>query len=216
FFGILYFFINSPEEIQAPPAPVQFTPLIFTEKSSFIEVDPTSEDPIYKSILKEFDSSDVKKDGILAVYLTENKKLVELSRFLKIIDADFAISDPEIFSESFLIGMLKNETEYPFLLLKIKSFADVFNDLRLWEEKIFYDLHDFFKIKVDVSNNYLLTKDFEDGVVQNKNARVLYSKDGVPVLMYVFIDDNSVVLSSSENVVKEIILRLDSAKIKNE
>ena len=76
-------------------------------------------------------------------------------------------------------------------------------------------MHDFFKIKVDASNNYLMTKDFEDGVVQNKNARVLYSKDGLPVLMYVFVDDNSVVLSGSENVVKEIILRLDSTKIEN-
>ena len=132
-FGILSLFVNSEKEIEAPPAPVQFTPLIFTEKSSFIEVDPASEDPIYKSILKEFDSSDVKKDGILAVYLTENKKLVELPRFLKIIDANFVISDPKIFGESFLIGMLKNETEYPFLLFKIKSFADIFNDLRLWE-----------------------------------------------------------------------------------
>lgn len=101
-----------------------------------------------------------------------------------------------------------------FILLKVNSFADVFNQMRIWENKMFTDLHDFFGVDISIDTSYLLTKDFVDGVIQNKNARILYDNTGKIVMMYVYIDDSSVVITNNEETTREVILRVNSSKIK--
>jgi len=101
-----------------------------------------------------------------------------------------------------------------FILLKVNSFADVFNQMRIWENKMFTDLHDFFGVDISIDTSYLLTKDFVDGVIQNKNARILYDNTGKIVMMYVYIDDSSVVIANNEETTREVILRVNSSKIK--
>lgn len=101
-----------------------------------------------------------------------------------------------------------------FILLQTRSFQDVFPVMQSWENKMFLDLHSFFGVDISADTNYLLTKDFEDGIVQNKNARILYDKDFNIVLMYVYIDDNSLVITNTEDAVREIIKRLAASKVR--
>jgi hypothetical protein len=101
-----------------------------------------------------------------------------------------------------------------FILLKVRSTADIFDTLRAWEGKMFLDLHSFIGINLSPDTNYLLTKDFEDGVVDNKNARVLSDKDGNIVLTYVFAGEENVVITNSANALHEIVLRLASGEKK--
>ena len=101
-----------------------------------------------------------------------------------------------------------------FILLKVRETADIFGALRAWEDKILFNLSGFFGINLSSETNYLFTKDFEDGIVNNKNARILYDKDGKIILMYIFADDNSVIITNTENAAREIMLRLTSSKKK--
>jgi hypothetical protein len=111
------------------------------------------------------------------------------------------------------------DSKYPpekdvFILIEMNSFADIFNQMRDWENKMFYDLHGFFGVEVYAGTSYLLEKDFEDEIVQNKNARILYDDSGEIIFMYIFVDDNHILFTSSENTAKEIINRINSSKIK--
>ena len=76
------------------------------------------------------------------------------------------------------------------------------------------DLAPFLSVNISRETNYLFTKDFEDGIVNNKNARILYDKNKKAVLMYIFADDNSVIITDTENAAREIMLRLASSKKK--
>ncbi|KKR79669.1 MAG: hypothetical protein UU24_C0004G0007 [Candidatus Nomurabacteria bacterium GW2011_GWA2_40_9] len=105
-------------------------------------------------------------------------------------------------------------TKDPFFLIKTRSFSDVFPVFRAWEDKMFTDLHGFFGIDITPETNYLLTKDWQDGIIQNKNARILYDKDGTIVFMYVFIDENNVLITNTEKATEEIILRIASSKVR--
>jgi hypothetical protein len=101
-----------------------------------------------------------------------------------------------------------------FFLIKVNSLADVFNQMRSWENKMFTDLHGFFGVEIFADTSYLLTKDFVDGIIQNKNARILYDETGKIVLMYVYLDESSVVITNNENTTREVIARVNSSKIK--
>jgi len=77
-----------------------------------------------------------------------------------------------------------------------------------------YDLYGFFGIKLSPETNYLFTKNFEKGIILNKNARILKDDNGKIVLMYIFANNNSIIITNSEQATKEIIRRLNSSKIK--
>lgn len=211
---ILSFFFFKKEN-NIVPVEKLFTPIIFNDKSTFLEVSGFKKEEIIQAILNKVNTTEVKAGGVEAFYLTENKQIIGLRRLISLIESSFVPNDNIIFvNDNFLMGVVNNESKDFFILLKVRSATDIFNALRAWEGKTFTDLHGFFGINISVDTSYLLTKDFEDGIVQNKNARILYDKEGKIVMMYVFADDNSIVITNSESSVHEIMLRLASAQKK--
>ncbi len=102
----------------------------------------------------------------------------------------------------------------PFLFIKVRSFTDIFPFMSSWENKLFLDLHGIFGFSINSDTSYLLTKNWKSGVVQNKNARILYDKDNNIVMMYVYIDENTVILTDTNSSAREVIKRLSSSKVR--
>ena len=102
-----------------------------------------------------------------------------------------------------------------FILIQTKSFSETLPVMQEWESEMFSDLHGLFDIEINPDNQYLTTKSFEDGIIQNKNARILRDNNGNIVLMYIFVNHESVVIADSNEVVKELISRLFSAQLKH-
>ncbi|TSC78012.1 MAG: hypothetical protein G01um101424_146 [Parcubacteria group bacterium Gr01-1014_24] len=210
-FAILLFFFFRNEIYTVEPEK-QFVPIIFNDQSAFFEVKGFSKNEIVQTILNEVNTTQVKNGGVEGIYLTFDKRIIRLRRFMELIKADFP---PDNFvNDNFLLGVVNNDTNDFFMLLKVRSLADVFDSWRAWENKMFLDLHDFFGFNISPETKYLLTKNFEDNIVQNKNARILYDKDGKTVMMYIFADDTSVIITQTENATHEIMLRLASSQIK--
>ena len=197
----------------------QFTPIIFNDQSTFLEVSTLNKDGVFNTILNAVKNTSVKAGGVDGIYLTENKKVVGLRQFLSLIKSSFAPNPDSVFvNENFLLGVANNQSKDFFMIIKVRSVSDIFDSLRAWENKMFFDLHGFFGVDITPQTKQLLAAPFEDGIVSNKNARILYSIDAdnnkKMVMMYVFADDNSIVITSTESSAREIMLRLASGQIK--
>lgn len=199
-----------------------FAPIIFTDRTDFIEITGFDKQKIADSINTKVDITEVKMGGVEGVYLTENKKVVGLKRLLELVEANFPPEQIALVNDNFFIGILGKNADANqqivagdlFFLLQARSFADVFPAMRFWEHKMFFDLHDFFGINITPENNYLLTKNFEDGIVENKNARMLYDQAGNITMMYVFANDTSLIITNSSAATYEAILRLSSGEVR--
>lgn len=213
----------------------QFVPLIFTDNSVFVEIAGlNNKDKILKAIYGAVRETELKADEISGIYLTENKQVIGLRRFIELINGNFVAPEARpgedtLVSDEFLIGIsntdIKTNPEGAkefnrdfFILIKMRSLTDVFKNLREWETKMFSDLYVFFGYPLSSNTEYLLTKNFEDSIVENKNARLLYKNgekntDNI-AMMYVFANNDSVVITKSPFTVREIILRLASSQIK--
>lgn len=199
----------------------QFNSIIFTDQTDFKAIDGFTKEQITETILNQINNTKIKIGGIEGLYLTENKKIVGFKKFITLIKSNLVLNQTGLFSDNFLLGALStglksttpNAGDF-FILLKVRSFTDVFPIMQTWENKMLYDLSSFFGISISPSTNYLFTKNWEDGVVSNKNARILKDKDGKIVLMYVFIDDSSLLITNSELATREVVLRLTSSQIK--
>lgn len=211
-FAIVVFFALK-KDVGTVEVAQQFSPIIFTDNTTLEDITGLTKDKITSLVLNEIRSTSVKDGGIEAIYLTENKELIGLRRLMTLLKASFA-PQPSVISDNFMIGVLNKDTKDVFFLMKTGSFQDTFPVMRAWEERMFYDLHGFFGMAVNPLTNYLLTKPFEDGIVANKNARILYDSQRKIVMMYIFADDSSIIISSTKAVAGEVMLRLSSGQIK--
>jgi len=199
----------------------QFTPLVFNDSMTSLEVSGLKKDEIIQNIFNEISKTKVKAGGVEGIYLTENKQTIGLRRFIALIESHFTPNSNTLFvSDNFLLGVANNKAKDGpslgtgfFVLFKVRSATDIFDNLRVWEPNMFNDLHGLLGVKIEGNNNYLLTKGFQDGIIENKNARILYDKAGNIVLMYLFAGDNSVLVTDSQSAAHEIILRLASSQI---
>lgn len=192
----------------------QFIPIVFMDKNEIKDVSDLKKEQISEVVYKEVQNTDVKKGGVEGVYLKDKNGVVGLRKFVNLIAGNFVPGKEVFVSDNFLMGISNKDTKNLFFLIKVRSFPDVFDSFKAWESKMFYDLHGFFGIEINSDTEYLLTKDFEDSFVENKNARALYDNDRNIVLMYVYADDTSVIIADSQDVIKEVKLRLASSQIR--
>lgn len=223
--AIFYFFLFK-KDINTVEVKEPFTPLVFNDASDFIEVLGFNKDKIAQNVYSVAKSTNVKGGGVEGIYLTENKEVVGFTRFIALIKGSFLevgiFSNRNSVNEHFLMGAVNNEnlpsgvsgSKDFFILLQVRSITDVFESMHAWESKMFFDLHGFFGINISSGTSYLLTKNFEDSIVENKNARVLYDNNGEIAMMYIFADDTSIIITNTKNAAREIILRLAGGQIK--
>ena len=223
--AILSFFLFK-KDINTVEVEKQFVPLIFNDQSIYLEISGLNKDEIAQIVLNEVNTTKVKSGGIEGIYLTENKQIIGLRKFISFIKGNFTPRNNILLvSDNFLLGVMNNETKDFFILIKTRSTADIFESLRAWENKMFSDLHGFFGVIISPETSYLLARNFDDGIVGNKNARILYRLEEVSsenpnpgsnkiVMMYIFADEESVIIANTEKVAREIMLRLASSQTK--
>ncbi|MCX6753117.1 MAG: hypothetical protein NTW62_02120 [Candidatus Nomurabacteria bacterium] len=182
--------------------------IIYTDKTQFLSIDGLNKDQIIQTIKNEVSSTDVKSGGIESIYLTENKQVIGFNRFTTLLNLNIPNEVSSYTNDNFLIGAYNGSTKSFFILLKVKSFTDIFPGFKLWENKMFSDLYNLFGINLNTDNQDLLTKDFADSILNNKNARTLYDKDNNPILEYVYASDTSVVIIANNETAREIMTRL--------
>ncbi|OIO30115.1 hypothetical protein COX93_01100 [Candidatus Nomurabacteria bacterium CG_4_10_14_0_2_um_filter_30_12] len=216
---IFLFFFN--KEINTVSVAPLYSSIIFTDQTDFYAIDGFTEDKIVQTIFNRSNNTKVKIGGVNGIYLTENKMVVSFNKFMTFIKGSLNKDQSNLFSNNFLIGIFKSGASSVspnigdlFILLKIRSFTDIFPVMKVWENKMLYDFYGFFGVDLTPETNYLFTKDWEEGIVSNKNARILKDNDGKIILMYVYLDDNSIVITDSESAVNEVVLRLNSSKVK--
>lgn len=209
----------------------KFVPVIFLDKTDFVDVTGLAKDKIAQTVNSQTKLTDVKAGGIEGIYLTQNKKIIGFRDLMTLISGNLPLDKATFLSDNFLIGVSSvintntnanldiNQTEnLPeknlFILLQNRSMSDIFVAMKEWENKMFFDLHGFFGLSINADTNYLLQKDFEDGIIQNKNARILRDNEGKIVLMYVYANNTSVLITNSEDTAKEVIARLAASQVR--
>ncbi len=195
--------------------PETYKPLIFSDKTKEIPVAGMKKETLSSAVYTEVEESILLAGKLESVYLTENKKVITLSRFMELLNSNLPKEAYGILGSKFSLGVTstpKNGKQI-FVLMSSNSFQSIFPLMQAWEGKIFYDLHGLFGINLDPSTSYLLTKDFQNGILQNKNARILYKKDNTIAIAYVYLDERNILITNGEDAVKEIVLRKSSTQI---
>lgn len=117
----------------------------------------------------------------------------------------------------YLLGTHVFDGNQEFLILRVESYEQAFSGMLEWERTMQQELTPLFtrtprpRIATEGASSTqtvsLLTTPFRDKVVANHDARVILNESGDILLLWSFIDRNTLVITTNNNTLSEIISR---------
>ncbi|MDP3958330.1 MAG: hypothetical protein Q8Q36_02610 [bacterium] len=142
------------------------------------------------------------------------KERITTERFFSLMGARVPPVLLRSFKEEFMVGVHAFNGSNAFIVLKTDFYENAFLGLLKWEQSMAAELLPFFGVRIDASNRYLLDKKFEDITVKNRDARALLDHNGDVVLLYSIPNRETVVITSAEETMDEVVRRLSASRAK--
>jgi len=101
-----------------------------------------------------------------------------------------------------------------FLIFQIKDYEYTYAGMLEWEATLASDMFDLFNFNTKENKLQISERTWKDIIINNKDARVLLNEDGKPILYYMFVDKNNLIITDSIDAIKEIVSRLMLKNIK--
>jgi hypothetical protein len=102
------------------------------------------------------------------------------------------------------LGVHSQSGNQAFLVLRVDSYEQAFSGMLEWENTLGSDL-------VPLFNTQSLQTGFIDKIIENHDARVLEDQSGTIVLLWTFLDRNTLVITTNNATLHEIISRVQNA-----
>ena len=126
-------------------------------------------------------------------------------------------------SSQFLLGVHSFQDNQAFLIFHTETYAQAYAGMLAWERTMRTDLSPLFDRGISptlpVSDSaaalpaQVLTTAFVDRTVENHDARVLQDAQGNILLLWTFLDRNTLVITTNEYTLRELITRLAGAPV---
>ncbi len=158
------------------------------------------------------------------IFFKKENSIDGVSSFLSTQDfisrLQFSIPGPLVrsLSNEMLVGGYSNvdaeSNPNLFLVFYTNDYDQAFRGMLDWESNLFSDMVTLLDIKIADENSYLLTKKWEDILIDNNDARILKNELNEPVLYYMFLDRNIFVITEDLPTLRETAKRLRTEKLK--
>lgn len=216
--SLILFFVISKRGVVIPQKSSEVQPLIFADTNKEINITDLSRESMVNSIQRELRNRQLESGTIENLYITESvptgKILVTPSRFLSAIGS----TPPSILLQSldrkFMVGVHSQETNQLFILFTTSLYFNAFQGMLDWEERMFDELYLLFNIDVSGENQELFNKKFEGTFIKNKDAQVIKNAQEEIVLLYLFIDRQTIIITGGTDALDEVIGRLSIQQIR--
>ena len=98
-----------------------------------------------------------------------------------------------------MIGSIVTTRNEPFMIIRSYNFDVLFAGLLAWERTMYSDLSPLF------GSSYTGQQIFKDAIQDNKSIRILKDASGNEVMLYAFVNQNTVVITTSGEALSKII-----------
>lgn len=197
--GVYYLKSNEKVEIKS-----QANALLTFSKEAKVVATNSTRDTLLQKIVFEKDGFNMPANSILYINTADKDGASVpatdvLTTLSKRIPADLARS----FDGKYMFGVLSYDTNAMFLILKTSDYPIAYSGMLKWETDLINDMGRIFSIP----QNLVGSEDahFIDEEYKNKDLRVLRDSNNKPVLLYTFIDRNTIIITINEDILSAIL-----------
>lgn len=184
--------------------------LIGYSEEKILPTTNSTKEKLIKDILAEQQSFNLPVNSVLYINTVNSSSTpTEIENILSLIAPQMPSSLSRSFSKEYMIGMYSSGANEPFIILTTNDFASSFSGMLKWEKYMSSDLGKLFSL---TQNTGSTTIEFKDEALHNKDLRVLRDENDRTILLYSFIDRNTLVITSSENIFTALIGKYNVSK----
>ena len=145
---------------------------------------------------------------ILKKVVGNENQLISPSEFLNILESQAPGNLIRAFDPLFMSGAFG---ESAFLIIKLASFENAFAGMLMWEKSLSQDIGPLFAT-AEFLRSVPPETVFTDITDRNKDIRIL-ALGGQPILLYSFLDNNTLIITDSMETLRTLIDRLTQEKL---
>lgn len=200
-------------------APIGSPSLVYSENQTQTDITSMTRGNFFTAVHNTAVASFAENETITNMFITNQSSIGKSLISVNILFDKLGIRVPESLVNSltgqFMLGVYKVEDKGNlFLIIKVKDFNESFSAMKDWEVSMVNDLVRLFKIDPKSFTGDIFLRTFQSGVTFNKESRNLYDENGVLVFSYVYLDRNTILMTSHTPSVEEIIKRINSQSIR--
>lgn len=203
----------------------QISTLILPNYKREIYVDRVKRDNIITALQKEKAETSIPLGYVIQFFITTEDKtksfviedepdyklMVTTESFFDGIESKIPNSLVRNLGQEFIFGYHSSLGNNPFLILKVKSYNNVFAGMLEWEKTMYRDLSPVF-VK-DGSKMSLDNNPFKDVVVSNRDVRAILNSAGKIELAYSFPNPETLIIANNETTLQELYRRVTNARL---
>ena len=219
--------------------PFEETPIIGWSKVSSHDISGLKKKDLEEIVNSSRDSEEIAQNGVLYIRLTETvgeiERAITVQDFLPILQTKIPGALLRSFRGNFMLGIINLSQNYSFLLIEISSFDNAFAGMLNWEKTLYQDLGGLLSkqrltaipgtpagsssttpaITTATGANIISSPSdkFEDLTIRNKDTRVLRNIGGEILVLYSFLDKNTLLITNNENVLRDMVNRVISGRL---
>ncbi|PIR45418.1 MAG: hypothetical protein COV09_01490 [Candidatus Vogelbacteria bacterium CG10_big_fil_rev_8_21_14_0_10_50_13] len=134
----------------------------------------------------------------------ESKTSVNLNRFLAAMDLALPTEFRVALDDQFMFGVYQAPMPAPFYLFAVRSYERAASELLTDAGRVADTLFSPFANNPDLARR-LRDQNFSDQVISNIDTRALLDEAGRPVMIYAFLDHNTLVFASSQAAFEKLV-----------
>jgi len=200
--------------------------IIYTDKQKQISLSSLSGSEIKESVAEEIKNANLKVGNIEHIFFTKTLPDIDINEdvtggqrvgLIGIRELFFIIKNNmpsnllrALDKQDFLFGIHSLANNKPFIIIKIDSFENAFSGMLAWERFMLEDLADLFAL--DISLYRFTNRIFTDDVLKERDVRILRDDTNQILLIYSFVDRDTLIITMQESTFNEVLIRLKSPK----
>jgi len=209
-------------EKKVPVETVDSKPIMTVDVEEKINIKNLNLSRVSTTLKERILQSSTKLGQLKNIFLVEgdapNEKLITATNFLTLINANPPSDIQRTIKDPYMFGSYNYNGNQTFLVLKVGSFDTTFSGMLRWETNLWQDFKELFNLQSEetssTENTFALEiKKFQDATFDNKDCRVVKNSDGNIVFLYSIIDENTIVITTGPDTLKEIINRVSKARV---
>lgn len=215
---VTYFFVKTMTPGAGTEAgPTRIPALFLTEQDFGVDITGNNRETIWKKATASVKELTPRLDSLVNIYFTETKdymsqpELINTEKFFSMVESRIPGALLRSLDNSFLFGIHSFNGNQPFLVLKTNFYENAAAGMYSWENDMAGEILPLFGIAPQNSSD-IYRRAFVDSVIKNKDVRVLRDDTGQPLLIYYFKDKKTIIITTNEATLSEIITRLSTAK----
>jgi len=213
-----FFFVKTLNTTGEDPNTVpRIKTFILTEQDVAIDITGNNRENIWKKSTTVVKNLTPRLDTLVNIYFTETKdylsqpEILNTERLFSLLESRIPSTLLRSLDTSFLFGIHSFNGNQPFLILKTNFYENAVAGMYSWENDMAEEILPLFGIAPNGKSN-LYEKDFVDAVVKNKDVRMLTDNANQPLLLYYFKDKKTIIVTTNEATLSELITRLSVPK----